>query len=186
MCRFGVVPKWCFGSILQVLGAQTPSKHIQAPPISMITTQISPDTLQTSQRHPPDISKEHNMPTDANRHCQTPQNTDRCCLCMSGGVVWHLLLSVCMSCSLEMSGGCLWDVWGVSGGIRMVFMGIGGAWMCLWGIYTHIWVLSPCSMELQQYFGKTLKHTIFLRLAVLRHQNIKMSIYKVDKNDWVL
>ena len=64
----------------------------------------------------------------------------------------------------------------------MVFMDIGGTWMCLWSI----WVLSPCSMELQHYLGKTLKDTIFLRLAVLRHQNIKMSIYKVDKNDWVL
>ena len=54
--------------------------------------------------------------------------------------------------------------------------------MGLWGI----WVVSPCSMEPQHYFGKTLKDTIFLHLTVLRQQNIKMSIYKVDKNGWVI
>ena len=51
--------------------------------------------------------------------------------------------------------------------------------------------LGPHSLQygattVQHYLGKTLKDTTFLRLAVLRHQNIKMSIYKVDKNDWVL
>ena len=79
-----------------------------------------------------------------NRQSQTPQDTDRRCLSVSGNVCWRRLLSVGFLCSLEMSGGCLGDVWGVSGGIRMVFMDIGDNWMCLWGI----WVLSPCSMEL--------------------------------------
>ena len=69
----------------------------------------------------------------------TLQDTDRCCLSVSGNVCWRRLLSVGFLCSLEMSGGCVGDVWGVSGGIRMVFMDIGGDWMCLWGI----WVLSP-------------------------------------------
>ena len=44
---------------------------------------------------------------------------------MSGGVFWHLLWSVGMSCSREMSGGCLWDVWGCLGGV--------------WGIYGGVW-----------------------------------------------
>ena len=154
---FWAVPKWCFGSILQGLGAQVPSKHIQAPQNSMITTQIPQNTPQTSQRHPPDISREHNIPTDANRHRQTPQNTERRCLSMSGGVNWRLLLSVCMSCSMEMSGGCLWDIWGVSGDIWVVFMEIRGAWMCLGGI----WALSPCSMEPKHHFSTALSQLLF-------------------------
>ena len=113
-CAYMAVPKWVFGSILQGLRTQMPHKHIQAPRISMNTTQIPPDTPQTYHRHPQDISREHNMPTDANRHRETPQDTDRCCLSMSGGVNWRLLLSVGILCSLEMSGGCLGDVWGVS------------------------------------------------------------------------
>ena len=99
-----------------------PPKHIQAPPFSMNTTRIP----QTSHRHSQDICREHDMPTDANRHRQTPQDTDRCCLSMSGGFDWPLLFSVCMLCSLEMAGGCLWDVWGVSGGVWGYLSGIRG------------------------------------------------------------
>ena len=85
---------------------------------------------QTPPRHPPDTPKAsprnitcQQTPTDANRHCQTPKITDRCCLSMSGGVCWHLLLSVGMLCSLELSGGCLGDVWVVSGGVLSGFHG---------------------------------------------------------------
>ena len=83
-------------------------------PIELIETI---DVIINNTKGIPDISREHNIPTDANRHRQTPQNTERRCLSMSGGVNWRLLLSVCMSCSMEMSGGCLWDIWGVSGDI---------------------------------------------------------------------
>ena len=153
--------------------------------MSMKTILIPPYTPQTPPRHLQGTRKanrQQQRPTDIARHTQMAPVSVLGCLRLSVYVCWHLLSSFGILCLLEMSGGCLGDVWGVSGGIRMVFMDIGGAWMCLWGI----WVLSPCSMELQQYFGKTLKDTIFLCLAVLRHQNIKMSIYKVDKNDWVL
>ena len=76
---------------------------------------------QTPPRHPPDTPKAspvnitcQQTTTDANRHCQTPKITDRCCLSMSGGVCWRLLLSVGMLCSLELSGGCLGDDLGCS------------------------------------------------------------------------
>ena len=121
------------------------------------------DTLQThpsisdfheyhsnTHRHPPDIpqtpqdiSREIKMSTDGNRHHQTPSDTERCCLSMSGGVCWRILSSVDILSSLEMSEGCLGDVWGVSGGIWVVFMETGGAQMCLRGN----WVFSPCIME---------------------------------------
>ena len=49
-----------------------------------------------------------------------------------------------------------------------------------------ICVLSPCSMEPQHYFGTALKGMTCFHLTILRHQNIKMSISKLNKNDWVL
>ena len=54
--------------------------------------------------------------------------------------------------------------------------------MCLGGI----WVLSPCSMEPQHYFGTALKGMTCFHLTILRHQNIKMSISKLNKNGWVM
>ena len=155
----------------------------------MITILIPPDTPQTSPRHPPDISREHQKPTDNNIRQQTLPDSLKQHLSVSGGVCDCLFMSVGPCCHLLASCVywiCLGGVWGMFGevfwGIWVVFMKIGGAWMCLGGI----WVLSPCSMEPQHYFGKTLNDTIFLHLTVLRQQNIKMSIYKVDKNDWVI
>ena len=107
---------------------------------------------QTSPKHPPDISRElkistdnnrqQQTTTDDNRHLQTPSDTDRCCLRKSGSVSWHLW-SVGIPCSPGISGGCLGGVWGVSGGIWVVFMDIGDARMRLGGIC----LLSCCSME---------------------------------------
>ena len=54
--------------------------------------------------------------------------------------------------------------------------------MCLGGI----WVLSPCSMEPYHYFDTAWKGMTFFHLTIVRPQNIKMSIYEVDKNDWVI
>ena len=100
---FRAVHKWCFGSILQGLRTQIPPKHIQAPLISMKTTQIPPDTPRyptdtphTSHRHPPDISREHDMPTDHNRCQQTPPDILKQHLSVywgvwRGGVCWRLL-----------------------------------------------------------------------------------------------
>ena len=78
--------------------------------------------------------------------------------------------------------GCLGNVWWVSGVIWVVFMEIGGTQMCLGGI----WVLSPCSMEPKHSFGTALKSMTCFHLTILRHQNIKMSISKLNKNGWVL
>ena len=90
---------------------------------------------------------------DANRQQQTPTDTGRCtqtalvsvfgCLGLSVCVWWRLLLSVGISLSLDMSIGCLGDVW-----VRIE--------RCLSVIHGNqrhsdvfgsIWVLSPCSME---------------------------------------
>ena len=122
----------------------------------MKTTQIPPDTPryptytpQTSHRHTPDISREHDMPTDHNRCQQTPPDILKQHLSMSWGVWRCLLTSVGMYSSLERPWGCLGDVWGVTGGIWVAFIKIGGTGMSLGGI----WVLSPCSMEPNHYFG---------------------------------
>ena len=155
--------------------------HLQFPWIQLRFTQTPP-------KHSPDnpiaslwnITCQH-TPPDANRHRQRPQETDRCCLRKSGSVSWHLLLSVGIPCSQGISGGCLGGVWGVSGGIWVVFVEIGGAWICLGGIR----VLNPCSMEWKHYFGTALNGTVFCQLTILRHQNTKTAAYKLAKNDWV-
>ena len=117
-------------------------KHIQAPPISINTTQISarhpPDIPQT----PPDIPREHDMPTDNNRcqgtyarHTPTAPVCVLGCLAVSVCVCWCLLVCCvpwrCHGVIWGMSGGCLKDIW-------LVFIEIGGALMCLGGM----WVLS--------------------------------------------
>ena len=120
--------------------------HLQFPWIQLRFTQTPP-------KHSPDnpiaslwnIKCQH-TPTDANRHPQRTQETDRCCLRKSGSVSWHLLLSVGIPCSQGISGGCLGGVWGVSGGIWVVFMNTKGAQMCF-GVYLgspslHYWVVT--------------------------------------------
>ena len=108
---FKALPKWCFGSLLQGLEAQIPSKHIRAPQTSMITTQIPPNTHQTSQRHPPAISREHNMPTDTARHPKTLTGAVWVCLAVSIGVCCGLFVCpvpwICLGGVFGMSNGCL-------------------------------------------------------------------------------
>ena len=116
---------------------------------------------------------------DAKKHCQTFSNST----CQFPWGLWRCLLaSAGMSCSLGISGGCLGGVWGLSGGIWVVFMEIGGAWISL-GV---IWVLSPCSMEWKHYYGTTQNGAVFCQLTILRHQNTKTAAYKRSKNDWVM
>ena len=91
--------------------------------------------------------------TDANRHRQTPQDTDKCCLSTSRSVHWQLLLSLCLSCSLKMSEGCLWDIWGYLSDIR----GNRRRLDVFWGVC----VLSPCSMEPKHHFVRALEGTTF-------------------------
>ena len=108
---------------LHTAGTESPDtpKHIWVPQISMNFTQTPPDDHQTSPRHPsdthqtyPGIRRCQQTTTDTNRQLQTPKDTDKCCLSTSGSVCWRLLSSVGISCSLEMSGGCLGDVWWVT------------------------------------------------------------------------
>ena len=84
----------------------------------------------------------------ANRREQTPPDTPgpwRRYLSMSGSVDWRLLSSVCMSCSLEISGVCLWDVWGYMRSIHGkgrrldVFGGYLGSQSLQYGAKTPFW-----------------------------------------------
>ena len=158
-------------------------RQIRAPQISMISTQIPPDILQTSSRHPPDTSRHLQGTQDAIRRQQKPTDTARHPWTLTGAVWVCLAMCVCAYRRLliflftgdgwEVSDGCLRGVW-------VVFMANRGARMCLGGF----WVLSPCSMEPKYHFGAALKSMTFIHLIILRHQNIKMSIYKVNKNHW--
>ena len=73
-----------------------------------------------------------------------------------------------------MSGGCLEDVWGYLGGNHGNLRRS--------DLSECIWVPSPCSMEPKHLFGAALKEMTFVRLTILRQQNIKMSEYKVNEN----
>ena len=166
------------------LRTQIPPKHIQAPLISMNTTQIPPDNPQISHRHPPDISREHNMPTDANRCQQTLPDT-------SGH--WQVLFEYVWRCQLASVVVCLHVV--LPGDVLGVFVGcLGGVWGYLSGIHGNRRRLDmfrgylgsqSCSMEPKLHFGTTLKGTTFFHLTIPRHQNTKTAAYKLSKNDWV-
>ena len=83
---------------------------------------------------------------------------------------------------MEMSRGCLGVSGGVSGGCQRVSE-------------CYFWKLEAlrCGLGSQplQYGAITLfwhspeRHDFF-HLTIVRPQNIKMSIYEVDKNDWVI
>ena len=103
---------------------QIPPKHIQAPLISMKTTQIPPDTPryptetpQTFDRHTPDISREHDMQTAHNKCQQTPPDILKQHRSMSWGV-WRCLLTSVDVCwhvlfpgeTLGVSGECVGGV----------------------------------------------------------------------------
>ena len=155
-------------------------RQIRAPQISMISTQIPPDILQTPPRHlqgTQDAIRRQHMPTDTARHPWTLTGAVWVFLAMCVGAYCHLLI-FCIHWRW------LGGVWGVSDGclrgVWVVFMANRGARMCLGGF----WVLSPCSMEPKYHFGAALKSMTFIHLLILRHQNIKMSIYKVNKNHW--
>ena len=72
------------------------------------TPRHPPDIPQTPTRHlqrPEDANRQQQTPPDTNRQPQTPENTEKCCLITSGSVCWGHLMSVGVSCSLEMSRG---------------------------------------------------------------------------------
>ena len=139
----------------------------------MNTTQIHPDTPQTSPI-PQDISREHKIPTNGNRHQQSLPDLLKQHLSVFEGVWGCLLASVEILSSLEMSWGCLGGVLGYLSGIHGnlrrsdVFGGYLGSLSLQYGAVTLFWH----SPERRDFF----------HLTIPRHKNIKMSIYKLDKN----
>ena len=65
-------------------------------------------------------------------------------------VFWCLMVSVSVSCCLEIWGGCLRSF---SKGIWVLFMDRCKVW-CIWGC---IWVFRPCIVQQTLFFGKALK-----------------------------
>ena len=115
---FAKIVLYCCSSILQGLRTQILHKHIQVPPMSMKTILIPPYTPQTPPRHLQGTRKanrQQQRPTDIARHTQMAPVSVLGCLRLSVYVCWHLLSSFGILCLLEMSGGCLGDVWGCLG-----------------------------------------------------------------------
>ena len=65
-------------------------------------------------------------------------------------VFWCLMVSVSVSCCLEIWGGCLRSF---SKGIWVLFMDTCKVW-CIWGC---IWVFRPCIVQQMLFIGKALK-----------------------------
>ena len=140
----------CAWIVILLHTERTENPHTpQAHPSASNFHKYHSDISQTPPRHPPDIpqtppdvSREHDMPTDDNRcqgtdarHTQTAPVCVLKCLSVSVCVCWCLLVCCvpwrCHGVIWGMSGGCLKDIW-------LVFIEIGGALMCLGGM----WVLS--------------------------------------------
>ena len=170
---------------------QNTSKRLQFPWIPLRYHPDTPRYPQTPPTHPRDTlqtsplqrtqhaNRQQQTPIDTARHTQTAPVSVLGCLAVSVRVCWQFVLPGDV---WGVFGVCLWGVWGVSGGIWVVFMEIIGAWMCLGGN----WVLSPCSMEPKHHFGRSLKSTIFFPRTILRHQNTKIAAYQLSKNDWAI
>ena len=111
LCQNGVLAPYC-----RTENPDTPETYPSASDFHEYhsdTPRHPPDIPQTPPRHL--LGAQH-----ANRRQQTPIDTARhtqTALSVSWGVWRCLFASVGMLCSLEMSGVCLWDVWGVSGGV---------------------------------------------------------------------
>ena len=114
----------------------------------------------------------------------TSPDPPRCCLRMAESVCWRQLMSVDMCWLLLLSGyvlimsGGQWGVW--------VYMNdVYGYLRCL-----HVsGGLSRCSSlewwKIHTVLAESWKARFF-NLVILRHQNIKMSTYILNKNGWVL
>ena len=119
---------------LHTAGTKNPdtTKRIRVPPISMNTTQNTPDTPQTLPRQlqgAQHANRQQQTPTDTTRHTQTAPVSVFGCLVVSVGVCWHVMFpGDALGVSGAMSGWCLgaseWYsfksealgcVWGLSG-----------------------------------------------------------------------
>ena len=98
---------------LHTAGTKNPdtTKRIRVPPISMNTTQNTPDTPQTLPRQlqgAQHANRQQQTPTDTTRHTQTAPVSVLGCLAVSVGLCWRLL-----ACHIPW--GCLGGVWGMFG-----------------------------------------------------------------------
>ena len=158
---------------------------MQTPQISINITHIHPYTPtapQTLSRHI-QTTKEANTykqtSADVNRRFQPSSNNTWGGLGMSLG-------SVCWCCLFLLTSINAWIVSGVCFGVLdciwMVSMDVYGVWMCLRGYLgahpLQSWEFTP--------FWHSPESCYFLHLSILRHQNIKMSRYILNKNGWVL
>ena len=143
-------------------------------------------------RHPLDIPqtppRHLQGARDVNRRQQTPPDVLKQHLSVSLGVWGCLFVSGGVCCCLLASPApwrCLGGIWGFLVGVWGYLSDIWGNWRNL-DVFGGIWILtenlSPCSMEPHHCFGTTLKCTTCFHLTIRRHQNIKMSIYKLNKN----
>ena len=186
---FRAVPKQCYGSILQRLRTQNTSKRFRFPKIALRYPQTPPDTSQTPQ----------DVPQIPPRHCHKSNDTNRCQLklpdilkqrpSVSLGVLGWLFVSVGVCCHLLFPG----HVWGVSGGCLGGVQGI-SEWYsqksevlgCVWWVSGFLLGFQPLQYAAVTLFSHSLERHDFFHLTIVRPQNIKMSIYEVDKNDWVI
>ena len=149
----------------------------------MNTTHIPPDTTQTSHKQPPDISRELKMSTNDNMRQQTPPDILKQHLSVSEGVCWRLLASVVICCRLLISWvpwRCLGGILGMSGGY---LRGIHGNWRHSDVFEGYLGFQSLQYVAVTWFLHSPEMHNFFC-LTILRHQNIKMFIYKVYKNLW--
>jgi len=140
-------------------------------------------------RHHPDIPKttpRHLQGTqDVNMRQQTPPDILKQHLSVSEGVCWHLLASVVICCRLLISWvpwRCLGGILGMSGGY---LRGIHGNWRHSDVFEGYLGFQSLQYVAVTWFLHSPEMHNFFC-LTILRHQNIKMSIYKVYKNHWVM
>ena len=145
------------------------------------TSRHPPDIPQTPLRHlqgTQDVNRRQNAPTDTSRHTQTAPVSVRGCLGVSVGICGRLLTSWFSWRCLGVSGGCLGGVYGYLSGIH-------GNLRCsdVFGGYLDSPSLQYAAVALLWHSPE--RHT-FVHQTIPRHQNIKMSIYKVDKNHWVM
>ena len=126
----------CWLHIARTENPDTPQTHPSASNFHEYHTEHPPDIPQTTLRHLQGTwhaKKRQQTPTDTARHPKTLPCAVWVCLAVSFGASCSLLLSVGMSCSLDMSGA----VWGMSGAFLRVsewYLWKLEALRCVWGV----------------------------------------------------